>query len=383
MARPNYRIGLMFSTTGPYSTVASAMLNGALLAVSEIGEAGPLELVPVVVDPGGDLSRYTALSGQLLAEGVRHVVGCYTSSSRKEVIPCFEKHDGMLWYPSHYEGFESADNVVYTGAAPNQHILPLIDYLMSTFGDRAFCVGSNYIWAWENSRILRETVTARGGTVVAERYLPVGETDLRKLVDAVIEARPSFVFSSLIGVSGLAFLSALRHACLARGIDQPGTMPVASCNLSEPDLDELEPEARDGHISSSVYFSALRNPVNDAFVSRHAAAYPSAPLTSADAEASYIAVKLLAGALAEAGTDEILAVKAAVARQRLAAPQGDVWVDAETMHLHLTPRIGRSRGTAFDIIREEPAPIRPDPYLVRSAPTDSWFASAPRLRVAK
>ena len=144
MARKHYRIGVMFSTTGSYSVVARSMLNGALLAFKENAEAGgAVALEPVVVNPSGDLARYRALSLELLGAGIRQVVGCYTSSSRKEVIPCFEKFDGLLWYPSHYEGFESSDNVIYTGASPNQHVLPLVDYLASRVGTRAFCVGSN------------------------------------------------------------------------------------------------------------------------------------------------------------------------------------------------------------------------------------------------
>ena len=358
------------------------MLNGALQAVSEINAAGSTTLEPVVVNPEGDLSRYAPLSSQLLSAGIRQVVGCYTSSSRKEVIPVFEKHDAMLWYPSHYEGFESSDNVVYTGAAPNQHILPLIDYLMATFGDRAFCVGSNYIWAWENNRILREVVVARGGTVLAERYLPVGENEFSKTIEAILAARPSFVFSSLIGVSGYSFIRSLREACVARGIDQPTVMPVASCNLNEPDLIDIGGAAMDGHISSSVYFSSLQTPESRTFVANYAAAYPDKPWASADAEASYIAVKLLAAAMEEAGCDEIGAVRRALGHQRLNAPQGEVLVDAETMHLYLTPRIGRSRADAsFDVIRQEPAAIRPDPYLVRFSATDAWGSPASRLRV--
>ncbi|MDR4306605.1 transporter substrate-binding domain-containing protein [Chelatococcus sambhunathii] len=382
MTTDTFRVGLMFSSTGPYSSVAEPMLNGAMLAISEINGEGAVRLDPVVVNPGGDLSRYASLSSQLLSSGIRQVVGCYTSSSRKEVIPAFEKHDGMLWYPSHYEGFESSDNVVYTGAAPNQHILPLIDYLMSSYGDRAFCVGSNYIWAWENNRILREVVVARAGTVLAERYLPVGETDFDKTIEAILAAQPNFVFSSLIGVSGYSFIRRLREACVARGIDQPAVMPIASCNLNEPDLVDIGGDAVAGHISSSVYFSSLQTPESRAFVSAYAAAYPDKPWASADAEASYIAVKLLAAAMREARSDEIGAVRSALANQRLAAPQGEVLVDAETMHLYLTPRIGRSRDDAtFEVIREEPSAIRPDPYLVRFSATDAWRSAASRLRV--
>lgn len=386
MQRPRYKIGLLFSTTGPYSTVARSMLNGALLGLGEVNasKAKRLSLEPVIVDPGGVLARYAEITSTLLVGGIRQIVGCYTSVSRKEVIPCLEKHDGLLWYPSHYEGFETADNVVYTGAAPNQHILPLVDYLTAQYGDRALCVGSNYIWAWENNRILREAMTSRGGTVIAERYLPVGDTNLTQLIETIIKARPSFVFSSLIGDSGYAFFRELRAACQKVGIDQALTIPVASCDLSEPGLSEIGRDAIDGHISSSVYFSTLRNPVNEAFVRNYAAMYPEQPVSSADAEASYIAVKLLAAALEEAQTDEVAAVKAAVSGKRLDAPQGEVLVDSQTLHCYLTPRIGRSNTEGlFDVVMDAGLPIRPDPYLVNVSLTSSTSANDPLVRLER
>lgn len=360
------------------------MLNGALLGIAEVNaeKTGQLTLEPVIVNPAGVLARYPEITSALLVDGIRQIVGCYTSVSRKEVIPCLEKHDGLLWYPSHYEGFETANNVVYTGAAPNQHILPLVDYLTARYGDRALCVGSNYIWAWENNRILREAMTARGGTVLAERYLPVGDTNLSQLIETVISARPSFVFSSLIGDSGYAFFRQLRAACEKTGIDQAREIPVASCNLSEPELAEIGNDAIDGHISSSVYFSTLRNPVNDAFVQAYAVTHPDQPISSADAEASYIAVKLLAAALEEAETDEVAAVKAAVSGKRFQAPQGEVRVDPQTLHCYLTPRIGRSNTNGlFDVVMDAGQPVRPDPYLVNVPPTLVTTTNVHPLRI--
>jgi ABC-type branched-subunit amino acid transport system substrate-binding protein len=381
--RKQFRIGVMFSTTGSYSVVARSMLNGALLAFREIAEAGgAIALEPVVVNPSGDLARYRSLSLELLGSGIRQVVGCYTSSSRKEVIPCFEKFDGLLWYPSHYEGFESSDNVIYTGAAPNQHVLPLVDYLASKVGTRAFCVGSNYIWAWENNRIFREALTVRGGCVVAERYLSVGDTEFDQVIAAILDQRPDFVFNNLIGTSAYAFFRAFRSACRARGIDQAAEIPVASCTLSEPELHEIGGDAVDGHLSSSVYFSSLNSPANAAFIAAYAEAFPEGPVSSADAEASYIAVKLLVGALERAGTDEIRAVRAAVANQRLLAPQGDVRIDPQTYHAWLTPRIGRSAADGqFEVLLEARQPIAPDPYLVQSSPRFATAMRSPLLRV--
>jgi ABC-type branched-subunit amino acid transport system substrate-binding protein len=385
MARKHYRIGVMFSTTGSYSVVARSMLNGALLAFQENAEAaGAVALEPVVVNPSGDLACYRALSLELLGAGIRQVVGCYTSSSRKEVIPCFEKFDGLLWYPSHYEGFESSDNVIYTGASPNQHVLPLVDYLASRVGTRAFCVGSNYIWAWENNRIFREALTARGGTVVAERYLSVGDTEFDRVISAILDQRPDFVFNNLIGTSAYAFFRAFRAACRARGIDQVNEIPVASCTLSEPELAEIGADAVDGHLSSSVYFSSLESSANAAFIEAYAKAFPDGPVSSADAEASYIAVKLLAAALEQAGIDDARTVRAAVANQRLAAPQGEVRIDPQTHHAWLTPRIARSAVNGqFEVLLEARSPIAPDPYLVQSSPRFAGAMRSPVLRVVQ
>ena len=169
-----HRLGLLFSSTGPYATIGQAMLNGALLAIEEAnGSDGfPFTLEPVIADPQGLNNAYPRLAKSMLIEDqLVHVVGCYTSSSRKEVLPYFEKYDGLLWYPSHYEGFESSENVVYTGASPNQHIVPLADFLLERYGNKAYFIGSNYIWAWENNKIMREAVLAAGGTVLAERYV--------------------------------------------------------------------------------------------------------------------------------------------------------------------------------------------------------------------
>jgi ABC-type branched-subunit amino acid transport system substrate-binding protein len=382
MTSQNIQVGFLFSSTGSYELVSRSMLNGALLAAEEVTASGlGIRIEPSVLNPGGDLSQYSALTAALLKRNIRHVVGCYTSSSRKEVIPLFEKHDALLWYPSHYEGFESSTNVVYTGAAPNQHVLPLVEYLLQHHGHRAFCVGSNYIWAWENNRILRESVTARGGSVLAERYFAVGETDFHQVIEAIIEARPSFVFLTLIGTSAYQFFRDLRAACRARGIDQAREIPVASCSLSEPELEAIGDDAVDGHLSSSVYFCSIQSPENLRFLEAYESRNPEGPTASADAEASYNAVWLLACGAAAAQTDDPRAIKAEIVRQHLDAPQGKVWIDEQTLHAYLTPRIGRSnRNAKFDLVSEARAPVQPDPYLVHNS---SRFeaAAAPSLRL--
>ena len=384
MGNARYRIGVIFSHSGPYGIVSRAMSNGALLAFDEINRSGQydFQLEPVIADPAGEPTRYDALSAELIGCGIRHIVGCYTSSSRKDVIPSFEKHDALLWYPSHYEGFESSNNVIYTGAAPNQHIIPLIGYLAANIGKRAYCIGSNYIWAWENNRIMREGLATCGGSIVAERYFAVGPADHSKVVAAIIDTRPDFVFNTLIGTSAYRFYRDFRAACIAHGIDQPAEIPVVSCSLSEPELHEIGPCARDGHISSSVYFSTIETETNRAFVEAYDRLYPDGPGVCADAEASYISVKLLAAAIAAAGDEDVEAIRIAVPAQILEAPQGRVQIDRDTFHASLTPRIGKSGSDGrFQVVYQAREPVVADPYLVQTSPRYAMHSGLPRTRL--
>jgi ABC-type branched-subunit amino acid transport system substrate-binding protein len=388
--RIRLKIGLLFSTDGPYATIGQAMLNGTRLAINEVNAnpSYPFLLDPVVADPRGENSRYAELARTMLAgERLVHVVGCYTSSSRKEVLPLFEKYDGLLWYPSHYEGFESSENVIYTGAGPNQHIVPLVEYILQNCGSTGYCIGSNYIWAWENNKIMREAMQAGDGNILAERYFPVGETDFAGVVAQIIDCRPNFVFNTLIGDSAYAFIRSFRRAAAAQGIDQAKLMPVASCSLSEPELVEIGPEACTGHISSSVYFESIQTPANQAFVANYRRHFPNAGPTSADAESSYLAILLLAHALRRAGSTDLAAVRSALAHVTVDAPQGRVHVDRDNRHCYLTPRIGISNSeSSFDIIFAADRPVKPDPYLVwDDTRSQSWFgaASTQKLRLVR
>ncbi len=385
MERDVVEIGLLFSRTGSYAALGEAMHAGAMLAVDEVNADPqfPFILAPASFDPGGRLADYLEGARTLLGPGrVTHLIGCYTSSSRKEVLPLFEKHDALLWYPSHYEGFETSENVIYTGAAPNQHIVPLTRYLLETGRRSAWLVGSNYIWAWENNRIMREALVAAGGGVLGERYVPIGDTDLAAMVAQILSARPDFVFSTLIGESAYAFYRLLRQEAQRRGIDQPAQCPVASCSLSEPELTRIGPEAAAGHLSSSVYFSTIATEENARFVSAWRRRFPTLGLTSADAEASYIAVHLLARAMLRAGGTGLDAVRSAVTGIDFPAPQGRVRIDGENRHCHLRPRIGRSSADGtFDIVWEYPGTVRPDPYLVWE-PAAQAFAARDEARPA-
>lgn len=385
MSREIVPLGLLFSQTGSYGEVGKTMHRGAMLAVCEVN-ADPASGVTFDVqsiDPGGRNDRYISGARDMLARGnVRHVIGCYTSWSRKEVLPVFEKHDGLLWYPSHYEGFETSENIVYTGAAPNQHVVPLVHFMLAEGARSAFFVGSNYIWAWENHRIMRDILNRNGGRVLGERYVPIGECDLDEIIGLILRQRPDFIFNNLIGESSYTFFRRLRARCDALGIDQPLALPVVSCSLAEPELQLIGAAACDGHLSSSVYFSSIRSPENERYLRAWAAAYPEAGQPSADAEATYNTVHLLARAIEEAGgAAEPQAVLAGLASVSVDAPQGTISVDPENWHSYLWPRIGRSRADGtFDLVHASARVVRPDPYLVWE-PLSLEAAGEPVLRV--
>lgn len=362
------RVGVVFSTTGPYACIAKELQKGALLSIAEINSDPQFDfrIEPVVLDPSGDLDAYQEMCRQLLKQdGIKHVIGCYTSSSRKEVIPVFQKYDGLLWYPSHYEGFEHCNNVIYTGASPNQHIVPLMSHMLRTFGKRAYCIGSDYIWGWESNRIMREYFTAHGARDFWERYLPVGSVDVEKVIDEIACCRPSFVFNSLIGVSSETFMQAIQHVRQKHPDLTCKVMPVCSHTLSEPELARLSPDAARGHIASNVYFQSRPGERNARFVANFKEEFGGDSVTSADSEAAYNSGHLLARALLKAGTDEAGAVKAALREVRLDAPQGTIWIDESNNHCYQTPSLATSnRLGQFDIFHTYPAPLRPDPYLV-------------------
>jgi len=363
MTKPSIPLGLVFSRSGPYAMMAREMEKSALMAVDEVNASGEFDFTfaPHLRDPGGVVAAYHGACDELIREeNVEHIVGCYTSASRKQVIPIVERTERLLWHPARYEGFESSDNVIYVGAAPNHTVVPLVRHMLDQIASDVFCAGSNYVWTWESNRVLREIVTSAGGRILAERLLELGETALDHIVSEIIERRPPAVFNTLVGESSYAFMRALHAASQ----DARLSIPILSCSLCEPELKMIGPAASVGCISSSAYFESIETDENRAFVTRWKARHGTESNPSVDGQSTYVCVMLLARAIRRAGTTEIAAVRRAAANHRYDSPQGPVWVDPANNHCFLTPRLARSvQGSQFEIFWEADAPERPDPYL--------------------
>ena len=358
-------IGVLFSRSGSYDQLGQACRAGALGAIAAVN-ADPVRRIRFEVadrDPAGQIDRYAPLCADLLTEaGVRHVVGCITSWSRKDVIPVLEKHGGLLWYPAPYEGFEANEHVVYMNAAPNQHLVPLIAHVAARYGRDAFLVGSNYIWGWEMNRIARDLVSDTGGEVRGERYLPLGDTDVTRLVAEIRATVPDFVLNALIGPSSYAFYEA--YAALGREDERfsPRRRPIVSCNLTEAELPLIAPFGED-HLSSLPF-------IHDG---------GPGPRSSFEA-AAHAAVTVLADAIETAGTDEPEAVRRAMALGAHDTALGRIRVDPLTQHAALPVRIARIRGTGFEVLEESRGPVEADPYLSHYDPAATF---RPSLRLVR
>lgn len=341
-------LGLLYSRSGSYSLMAEACRSGFFAAVAQVNsDAGcDITFVPVDRDPGGNTDAYGPLCEDILRNSTaRHVVGCTTSWSRKEVIPTLEKLGGTLWYTTPYEGFEASDRVVYTHACPNQHLLPLLGWVFAAHGRRGYLAGSNYIWGWEMSRLARETISVAGGATLGERYLPLGSRDVGRMIAEIISTRPDFILNSLIGPSSYQFMAALRDLAQADPQFAPDKCPVLSCNLTECELPALG-QAAEGLIAAGPYFHGATSwPGQRDFGNSHEAA-------------TFAAVTELARLIAHrpGAEDENLATLLAQAPQTV--------IDPKTHHTKLPVLIAQVRDGAFHVLQDR-GMTQGDPYLTR------------------
>jgi len=377
LMQDSVKIGILYSTTGPYGAMGRDAHAGAEFAFHEYRAQGGVRVEPVFFDPRADLAAYLeGARGLIRDHGCRHIVGTITSSARKEVIPLVEKHDGLLWYMCPYEGFEANENVIYIGGCPNQHLIPLFDYLLPRHGARPYLVGANYVWGWEMNRLARELIHNAGGTVLGERYLPLEETAVERIVADIEEKRPSFVLNNLVGPSSYAFLAAMRELGARDPAFLPENCPVASCDLQECELGDIGAGAAVGQLCAASYFDTLDTPDNRAFKARLAAWNGGERIVSSLFAAAYTAVSLCIRAIEAAGSDAPDSVRAEVLARDWPSLFGNMRVDAATNHAALPFLLGRINDRrGFDVIASAPA-LAADPYL-----TGAPARPAPRLRV--
>jgi urea transport system substrate-binding protein len=332
-----------------------------LMAIEEINKAGGVlgkKIEPVIEDGASDWPNFAEKAGKLIEKDkVSTVFGCWTSASRKAVLPVFEKLNHQLWYPVQYEGLECSKNIFYTGAAPNQQIEPAVTWLLKNKGKKMYLLGSDYVFPRTANAIIKAQLKKEGGTLVGEEYTPLGATEYNTIIAKIKKAKPDSVFSTLNGDSNVAFYKQLKDA----GISAK-EIPVMAVSVAEDELRGIGGKTAEGHYAAWNYFQSVDTPANKEFVKKFKAKFGKDRVTDDPIEAAYIAVYLWKQAVEKAKTVDIAKVRTAAYGSTFDAPEGKVTVDTNN-HIYKTVRIGEILPTGqFKVVYTTPKPVEPQPW---------------------
>ncbi len=370
-SEPTLTVGVVHSLSGTMAYSESPVVDATLLAIDEINGRGGLlgrRVEAIVVNGKSDCATFARGAEWLLAEKkVCTIFGCWMSAHRKRVLPLVEQHDNVLIYPVQYEGMETSPNVFYTGAAPNQQIIPAIQW---TFGflncKRLFLVGSDYIFPRVANEIVRDQMNRLGGTITGESYIPSGTFEVRNLVEAIAAAKPDLIVNTINGDSNIAFFRALHAAGIT-----PDRIPTLSFSIGENELRNLDIT---GNYAAWNYFQSIERSENSRFVEAFRSHYGPQRVTSDPMEAAYLGVHLWAQAVVEAGSADIPRIREALRHQSFNAPEGPVHFDSVNQHTWKTIRVGKVlEDGQFEVIYSSERPIRPEPFPDTRSPRE-WTA---------
>ena len=379
-AADTIKVGVLHSLSGTMAISESVLKDTVLMTIDEINAKGGVlgkKLEPVVVDPASNWPLFTEKAKQLIDQDkVAVVFGCWTSVSRKSVLPVFEEKNALLFYPVQYEGEELSKNVFYTGAAPNQQAIPAVEYLMSKDGGSAkrfVLLGTDYVYPRTTNKILRAFLHSKGipDADIMEEYTPFGHADYQTIIAKIkkfaAEGKKTAVVSTINGDSNVPFYKELGNQGL-----KASDVPVVAFSVGEEELRGVDTKPLVGHLAAWNYFMSVKNPSNKAFVAKWSdyakakgiAGHKDKPLTNDPMEATYIGVNMWAQAVAKAGTTDTDAVIKAMAGQTFPAPGGFMsTMDKENHHLHKPVFIGEVRADGqFNVVWKTPGPVVADPW---------------------
>ncbi|MDR6676565.1 urea ABC transporter substrate-binding protein [Pseudomonas oryzihabitans] len=357
-------VGQLHSATGTMAISETGAIQAERLAIEQINAQGGVlgRQVKIVQEDGAsDWPTFAEKAKKLLeADKVAAVFGCWTSASRKAVLPIFEKDNGLLYYPTFYEGLEQSKNVFYTGQEATQQILSALDWLAKEKGAKTFyLVGSDYIWPRTSMKIARKHIeNVLHGEVVGEEYYPLGGTQFGSLTNKIKLKKPDVVFAAVVGGSNVAFYKQLKAAGITSAKQNLLTLSV-----TEDEMLGIGGENMAGFYSSMKYFQTLDNPNNKTFVEAFKAKYGKDAVIGDVTQAAYLGPWLWKMAVEKAGSFDVDKVVAASPGLELkTAPEGYVKVH-DNHHLWSRSRIAQIQpdGT-FKVVYESPELIEPNPF---------------------
>jgi urea transport system substrate-binding protein len=379
-AADTIKVGILHSLSGTMAISETVLKDVALMTIDEINAKGGVmgkKLEPVVVDPASNWPLFAEKAKQLIDQDkVAAVFGCWTSVSRKSVLPVFEEKNSLLFYPVQYEGEELSKNVFYTGAAPNQQAIPAVEYLMSKDGGSAkrfVLLGTDYVYPRTTNKILRAFLKAKGvaDADIMEDYTPFGHSDYQSIIAKIkkfaSEGKKTAVVSTINGDSNVPFYKELGNQGL-----KATDVPVVAFSVGEEELRGVDTKPLVGHLAAWNYFMSIKNPTNAAFIKQWSdyakakgiAGHKDRPLTNDPMEATYIGIHMWAKAVEKAKSTDTDKVIAAMAGQTMPAPGGFTsTMDKENHHLHKPVFIGEIKADGqFNVVWKTKGPVVADPW---------------------
>jgi urea transport system substrate-binding protein len=377
-AADTIKVGILHSLSGTMAISETSLKDVALMAIDEINAKGGVlgkKLEPVVVDPASNWPLFAEKARGLIArDKAVAVFGCWTSVSRKSVLPVVKELNGLLFYPVQYEGEELEKNVFYTGAAPNQQAIPALEYVMSKDGGgarRFVLLGTDYVYPRTTNKILRAYLQTKGvrEADIQELYTPFGHADYQTIVANIKKfsaGGKTAVISTINGDSNVPFYKELGNAGL-----KATDVPVMAFSVGEEELRGVDTKPLVGHLASWNYFESVKNPVNADFVKKWKAyavakKLPNAAnaVTNDPMEATYVGIHMWAQAVTKAKSTDTDKVIAAMAGQSFKAPSGYMLtMDATNHHLHKPVMIGEIKADGqFNVVWKSKEPIRAQPW---------------------
>lgn len=355
-------VGILHSLTGTVAINEASVIDAEKMAIEEINAAGGVlgrQIKVIVQDGGSDWPTFAEKANILLnKDKVAVVFGCYTSASRKAVLPVFEKSNGLLYYPTYYEGLEASPNIFYTAQEATQQNMAAVEWLIKDLGKKTFyIIGSDYIWPRTSNKIAINTIKKLGGKVLAEEYYPLGHTQFGSVINKMKAKKPDVIFSTIVGGSNVSFYKQLRAAGIS------GTKnTIMALAVSEEEVRAIGPQNVEGVYTSMGYFQSLDNPANKKFVKAFKAKYGEDRVIGDVMECGYISPYLWKMAVEKAKSFDVKKVAEAMANIEFDAPEGKIKVHGKNHHLFKYSRIGQIQADGQVKLLHETELIEPNPF---------------------
>jgi urea transport system substrate-binding protein len=371
------KIGILHSLTGTMAISETSLRDAVLMAVDEINAKGGVlgrKIEPVVVDPASNWDLFAEKARQLISQDkVAVVFGCWTSVSRKSVLPVFESLKGLLFYPVQYEGEEMSPQIFYTGATPNQQLIPAAQFMMTKEGGekkKFYLLGTDYVFPRTANKILKAYLLSVGvpEASIIEEYTPFGHADYQTIVGKIKEfgkAGDATVLSTINGDSNVPFYKEFANQGLTAD-----KIPIMAFSVAEDELRSMETEHLVGHLAAWNYYQSLDTPENKAFVDAfknyaEAKGLPGGKnrVTDDPIEAAYFGVYVWKAAVEKANSLDVEKVVPAVLGLEFDAPGGKKKMHEMNHHTFKPVYIGKIRADGqFDIISKSPGLVEPEAF---------------------